>query len=124
MRSLLFNLALLSALLIPAFAQQADTPQSQPKSESQTNTKSASKKAQSQPAKSQETPAATEEAKPEAAREPGDKSKDKEEHFDMTEVAPMVTHHQITVNGKLLHYTATTGRLPIKSARITRSATL
>ena len=33
----------------------------------------------------------------------------------MTEVAPIVTHHQITVNGKLLHYTATAGRLPIKS---------
>ena len=115
MRSFLFRLALLPALLIPALAQQTDTPQSQPKSESQSNTKSASKKAQSQPAKSQEIPATTEEAKPEATRESGDKSKDKEEHFDMTEVAPIVTHHQITVNGKLLHYTATTGRLPIKS---------
>ncbi len=115
MRSFLFHLALLPVLLIPALAQQTDTPQSQPKSETQTNTKSASKKAQSQPAKSQETPATTEEAKPEAPRESGDKSKDKEEHFDMTEVAPIVTHHQITVNGKLLHYTASAGRLPIKS---------
>ena len=115
MRSFLFSLALLPGLLIPAFAQQTDTPQSQPKTDSQISTKSASKKAQSQPTKSQETPATTEEAKPEATRESGDKSKDKEEHFDMTEVAPIVTHHQITVNGKLLHYTATTGRLPIKS---------
>ena len=32
----------------------------------------------------------------------------------MTEVAPVVTHHQITVDGKLLKYSATTGRLPIK----------
>ncbi len=31
MRSFLFNLALLSVLLIPAFAQQPDSPQSQPK---------------------------------------------------------------------------------------------
>jgi carboxypeptidase C (cathepsin A) len=31
-------------------------------------------------------------------------------------VAPVVTHHQIGVNGKLLHYMATTGRLPIKRA--------
>lgn len=63
-------------------------------------------------------------AKPEAAAEPKpapreaasdrDKEKDKEEHYDMTEVAPVVTHHQITVDGKLLKYTATTGRLPIK----------
>ena len=32
----------------------------------------------------------------------------------MTEQPPVVTHHQITVDGKLLKYTATTGRLPIK----------
>ena len=31
---------------------------------------------------------------------------DKEE-YDMTEVAPVITHHQITVDGKLLKYTAT-----------------
>src|SRR5260370_39665521 len=44
-----------------------------------------------------------------------DKDKDKkEEHYEMTEVAPVVTHHQITVDGKTLKYTATAGRLPIK----------
>ena len=32
----------------------------------------------------------------------------------MTEVAPIVTHHQATVGGKTLKYAATTGRLPIK----------
>src|SRR5207302_8283542 len=36
------------------------------------------------------------------------------EHFDMTEIAPVVTHHQVSVNGKTLKYSATTGRLPIK----------
>jgi carboxypeptidase C (cathepsin A) len=40
--------------------------------------------------------------------------KDKEEHYDVTEVPPVVTHHQATLNGKTLNYTATTGRLPIK----------
>jgi len=35
-------------------------------------------------------------------------------HWDMTEVAPVQTHHTITVNGRTLHYTATAGRLPIK----------
>jgi carboxypeptidase C (cathepsin A) len=30
------------------------------------------------------------------------------------EPEPVITHHQITINGKTLHYTATTGRLPIK----------
>ncbi|HLI62105.1 MAG TPA: hypothetical protein VKV05_01810, partial [Terriglobales bacterium] len=34
--------------------------------------------------------------------------------WDMTEVPPVQTHHQITVNGRTLHYTATAGRLPIK----------
>ena len=32
----------------------------------------------------------------------------------MTEVAPVVTHHQVTVGGKVLNYTATAGRLPLK----------
>ena len=112
MRSLLLNLSLLWVLLIPAFAQQPDSSQSQPTTEPQTKTNAPSKKAQSQPAKSPETPTATEEPKPEPSKESGDKAKDKEEHFDMTEVAPVVTHHQITVNGKLLHYTATEGAPP------------
>jgi carboxypeptidase C (cathepsin A) len=114
MRTLFLHLALLSVVLIPALAQQPDSSSSQPKAETQAKTNAASKKAQSAPAKSPETPAATEEQKPEAAKESGDKAKDKEEHYDMTEVAPIVTHHQITVNGKLLHYAATAGRLPIK----------
>ena len=41
---------------------------------------------------------------------------DKEEHFDVSEVPPVVTHHTITVGGKSLAYTATTGRLPLKRA--------
>lgn len=37
-------------------------------------------------------------------------------HFDMAEVPPVQTHHEIHLNGKLLRYTATAGRLPIKNA--------
>jgi len=37
-------------------------------------------------------------------------------HFDMTEVPPVATHHEIRVDGKALKYTATVGRLPIKDA--------
>jgi len=37
-------------------------------------------------------------------------------HFDMTEASPVQTHHEIHLNGKVLHYTATAGRLPIKDA--------
>jgi carboxypeptidase C (cathepsin A) len=89
-----------------SFAQQADT------------SKAAAPK---KPAQSAEKPAESA-VKPEAASEPksaaretsGDKEKDKEEHYDMTEAAAVVTHHQITIDGKVLKYTATAGRLPIK----------
>ena len=36
-------------------------------------------------------------------------------HFDMAEVPPVQTHHEIHIDGKLLHYTATAGRMPIKN---------
>jgi carboxypeptidase C (cathepsin A)/GH25 family lysozyme M1 (1,4-beta-N-acetylmuramidase)/subtilisin family serine protease len=39
---------------------------------------------------------------------------DNDEHFDMAEVPPVITRHQITLNGNALKYTATAGRLPIK----------
>jgi carboxypeptidase C (cathepsin A) len=39
---------------------------------------------------------------------------DKEEHYDVSEVPPSVTRHQISLNGKMLAYTATAGRLPLK----------
>jgi carboxypeptidase C (cathepsin A) len=50
----------------------------------------------------------------EAADKSNDKSNDKEEHFDVSEIAPVVTHHQAAVGGKTVSYTATAGRLPIK----------
>lgn len=34
--------------------------------------------------------------------------------WDMKEVPPVVTHHEIKIDGKTIHYTATAGRLPIK----------
>jgi carboxypeptidase C (cathepsin A) len=76
-----------------------------------------------QPKSTQKKPATAErpaETKPEAAEQKppaeisDDKDKGKEERYDMTETAPVITHHQITIDGKLLKYTATAGRLPIK----------
>ncbi|HXN74284.1 MAG TPA: hypothetical protein VN861_17185 [Candidatus Acidoferrales bacterium] len=83
------------------------------------NTKKAESQAAAKPAENKTAPNAT---APEAAasqeqrppKESGDKANDKEEHYDMAEVAPVVTHHQIPVDGKLLKYSATAGRLPIK----------
>jgi len=69
------------------------------------------------PAPAQETkpeePALTvPEGKPDANKPA---SSDKDAHFDMTEVAPVVTHHDLTLAGKALRYTATAGRLPVKT---------
>lgn len=56
-------------------------------------------------------------AQPAAPAKPGpaEGSKEsKELHFDVAEVPPVVTHQQATINGRVLRYTATAGRLPIK----------
>ena len=85
--------------------------------------KSRVKKTTATPAEttSQSTPTATPapSAQPAPAPRPGaaEAGKEgKELHFDVTEVAPVVTHQQATINGRVLRYTATAGRLPIKRA--------
>jgi carboxypeptidase C (cathepsin A) len=45
-----------------------------------------------------------------------DKPKPKEEKKEVPEPEPIVTRHQVTINGKVLRYTTTAGRLPIKNA--------
>ncbi|HZR59055.1 MAG TPA: hypothetical protein VFA74_19465, partial [Terriglobales bacterium] len=118
-----------------AAAQQTNSSQEQPSSNpaqtqptpNQTPSQSKEKKPKNQQQKNavktpaEPAPTASEtttptEPKPEPSKpSTGDGDKDKkEEHFDMAEVPPVVTHHQITVDGKLLRYTAATGRLPIK----------
>lgn len=86
-----------------SYAQQPEN--ARPNSRRQTAAQPAEKPAETTP--KAETPS---EQKPAIHEAPGDK----EEHFDMTEIPPVVTHHQATVDGKLLKYTATAGRLPIK----------
>jgi len=51
-----------------------------------------------------------------AGEEDDDDNAREEPRFDMTEVPPAVTHHQVQVKGQILHYTATAGRLPVKDA--------
>src|SRR3984957_18742926 len=102
------------AVCCVCFAQQATRPKAG-------NPKKPSAPTSQPPEKAAESavkPEASAEPKP-TPREPSgdrekDKEKDKEEHYDMTEAAPVVTHHQTTVDGKLLKYTAAAGRLPIK----------
>ena len=95
-------------LISTSFAQQTD----QPKSANQKKQASA-QSSEPSPEKPAMKPDASE-PRPPRPESPSDKERDKEEHFDMTEMPPVETHHQITVAGKLLKYTATAGRLPIK----------
>src|SRR5580700_7160410 len=102
---------LFAAMTIPFAAAQ----QSQSQDTTTDTTKQAAKKD-----KKQTTPAAApdktaENGKPtEAPKADAGEATDKEEHYDVTEVPPVITHHQISVGGRTLSYTATTGRLPIK----------
>lgn len=112
----LFFTAFLAAFLtVCAAAQQANNNQDQQSQQPQKK-KGEKPPAQAQQQKQEESPAKTTEPSPEAQPDSkaGDAKDQKEERFDMTEVAPVVTHHQIAVDGKALKYTATTGRLPIK----------
>lgn len=110
LRTFAATLILLTSVYSISFAQQADTPK--PGAQKKPPATPPSAKAEESTNKP-EQPAA--EPKPPIREAPFD-DKDKAEHFDMTEVPPVVTHHQITVDGKLLKYTATAGRLPIKRA--------
>jgi len=100
--------------LATAAAAQQQTDNQQPATQPQ-QAQAQKKAAKAPPAQPKPEEAAAKPAEP-APPQPDAKAGDdkKEEHFDMTEVAPVVTHHQITVDGKVLKYTATAGRLPIK----------
>jgi carboxypeptidase C (cathepsin A) len=113
--SVMFAAVVLTGVLSAAFgatalAQQADSPKTAPPK------KPATAPSSEKPAESPVRPEPAVEQKSAARETSGDRDreKDKEEHYDMTEMPPVVTHHQITVDGKLLKYTATVGRLPIK----------
>jgi carboxypeptidase C (cathepsin A) len=66
--------------------------------------------------KKPEEPSAKQTEPAPAQPEPKPGEDKKEDHFEMSEVPPVVTHHSVTVQGKALKYTATAGRLPIKRA--------
>jgi carboxypeptidase C (cathepsin A) len=105
-----------AVLTIPFAAAQ----QNQPSDKTTENAKQAASKKD----KSKKEPATATAATPDKAAESSKPSEppkadsgeatDKDEHFDVAEVPPVVTHHQIMLNGKSLSYTATTGRLPLK----------
>ncbi len=111
MRVLIVTFALLCALVAGAVGQQANSSTDEAKGKKTKNTEPAAKNQEKKPAEKAPEANPAEEQKA-AAPKPGT-DKDKEE-FDVSEVPPVVTHHQITLEGKVLKYTATTGRLPLK----------
>jgi carboxypeptidase C (cathepsin A) len=108
----------IAASMIPlAAAQQEQSQDTTSESAKQAASKTASKqdKKQSTPASATAPDKSAESAKSaEPSKADSNEATDKEEHYDVAEVPPVITHHQIVMNGKTLNYTATTGRLPIK----------
>ena len=110
----ILTLVLFAILAVPCAAAQQDQSSDAPDSAKQAAARKSQDKSKKEPA-----PAANPEKSSEANKAEPPKSEeatDKEEHFDVSEVPPVVTHHTTTVNGKALAYTATTGRLPLKRA--------
>jgi carboxypeptidase C (cathepsin A) len=114
MRVLIVTFALLCSLVAGTLAQQANSSDDEPKEKKTKNTEPAAKteKKTNQAAEKTTEPTPGSEEPKQVAAKPGT-DKDKEE-FDVSEVPPVVTHHQVTPDGKVLKYTATVGRLPIK----------
>ena len=98
-----------AALGATLFAQQKNPPKSQVEKTSPNETQT-TKTPNEAPPQPREERAQQHEEQP---RE-GNAQQQKGMKWDMTETAPSVTHHELTMNGRALHYTATVGRLPIK----------
>jgi carboxypeptidase C (cathepsin A) len=111
------------ALCSFCFGQQnnsAEPSAQKPAAKAESTRKAATTKVEPAPSETQSTKEETAPAHPQTPEEPGKPEgpggkPPANVKYDMTEVAPVVTHHQITIDGRALHYTATTGRLPIKS---------
>ena len=102
-----------------AVAQQNQSQSTTPESAKPVTSRKDKSKKEPTPASTVPPDKSTESGKPAEppkteSSEATDKDKDKEEHYDVAEVPPVITHHQVALNGKTLSYTATAGRLPIK----------
>jgi carboxypeptidase C (cathepsin A) len=101
--------AVFASLLFTAYAVAQQEDQKQPGQTEKSQQKSAPKQAQEKKPEEPSSPepsAAQPQSKPEGQA--------KEEHYDVTEVPPVVTHHQMTLPGRVLKYSAMAGRLPIE----------
>jgi carboxypeptidase C (cathepsin A) len=101
--------AVLAIPLTVAQQNQDTTPESAKQAASKKDKKQTTPASAATPDKTAESGKTAESAKTDASE-----AADKEEHYDVAEVPTVITHHQITLHGKTLSYTATAGRLPIK----------
>ena len=112
------TLLALASILLPAmfFAQQPSTPPERAQQRPSEQTPTPPSQPPGERPQREERPGTTQPATPpEQAQAPGGPGQGIQPmHFDMTEVPPVVTHHEINVAGRTLRYTATAGRLPIK----------
>lgn len=111
----LLNLIIFPVVAIPLAggAQQARPPK--PETQKTTPARPAAPpKAEQPPQEATQNP--PEEARSHRAAATGEEPRERsgEQHFDMAETPPVITHHQIPVNGRVLRYTASVGRMPIK----------
>jgi carboxypeptidase C (cathepsin A) len=105
---------LFAAMAIPSLPGQQDQP---PDATTENAKQAASKKDKNKKEPMPGAPATPDkspESRPGELSRDSNEATDKEEHYDVAEVPPVITHHQATLNGKALGYTATAGRLPIK----------
>lgn len=101
------------ASMIPLAAAQQEQSQDTTSENAKQSTSKKDKK-QAMPANATAPDKSAESAQPAEPPKADSEATDKEEHYDVAEVPPVITHHQIAMNGKTLNYTATAGRLPIK----------
>jgi carboxypeptidase C (cathepsin A) len=111
----ILSVILFVALMIPMAVAQQNAPDSMPDSAKASAQKKDKAKKEPMPGTPVAPDKSAENSKSgESPKSDSGEATDKEEHYDVTEVPPVVTHHQAMIGGKSLSYTATTGRLPIK----------
>jgi len=99
---------LFAMLTVPiTVAQQNQSQEPAPESAKRVTSKKDKSKKEPAPASTVPPDKSTEASKPAEppraeSNEATDKDKDKEEHYDVAEVPPVITHHQFALNGKTL----------------------
>jgi carboxypeptidase C (cathepsin A) len=111
----ILSLILFVALMVPMAVAQQNAPDSTPDNAKASAQKKDKAKKEPMPGTPVVPDKSVENSKSgESQKSDSGEATDKEEHYDVTEVPPVVTHHQAMIGGKSLSYTATAGRLPIK----------